>query len=303
MEIWKSSNGSVPLYDDPTLQIEMFGWDRRPDLNLDVVQHRINTGQITETDIDIAVTLARATLLSEKQLRFLYKGRYPQSHKLGTRLRVLQKSGWLEAWKLESDFNEREYVWSIGIAAKNYLGFYLGLNSVPNPIKLANAIEYQLFFPLLNDVRIKLLQKKVLDRDKFKFFPFLSPEVEPPHVAFQLDTPAGKMEFIIERVQQKSRPLRFMKRKLSQYRKYYAKNESLPKAFEDSVQSVLVWSVSTDEGVKALVRSFEEFEQPFMQLFIVDEHLDNIRTAWRVAEQTENDVNIDPFDMDFIPND
>ncbi|MYL35485.1 hypothetical protein GLW08_20495 [Pontibacillus yanchengensis] len=300
MDIWKDSHDSVSLYDDPTLDIEMFRWDRRPDLNLDVVQHRILTGQITETDIDIAVTLARATLLTEKQLRALYKPKFPQEHKLGTRLRVLQKNGWLDAWRVESSYNKREYLWSIGIAAKNYLGFLLGLKDLPNPIKIASSIDGHLFYPLLNDIRIQLLQKKVLDRNKFLFFPFISPEVEQPHAVFQLDTPAGKMEFIVERLQQKSRPLRFMKRKLSQYRKYHAKHETLPKVFEDSKQTVLVWSVSADEGIRSLVHSFDSFEQDFMQLFIVDEHLHNIRTAWRTAEQEENDVSIDVFDMDFI---
>lgn len=301
MDIWKCKDGSIPLLDDPSLKFIMFRWNRRPDLNLDVVRRRIETGQISALDLDIAVTLSQATLLTEKQLRHLYRQHFPQAHKLGTRLRILQQNGWLEAWKMESDFNEREYLWSVGISAKNFLGYSMGLADVPNPIHLASSIQEQLFYPAINEIRIRLLEKSVLEKDKFVFFPFLSPTIDSPHAVFQLNTPAGKMEFLVERLQQKSRPLRYMKMKLSQYRKYVAEHGALPTYFEDSVQSVLTWSVSTDEGIAALVGSYPHFDQEFMQLFIVDEHMQEIRTAWRFAQrEEEHNVNLQLFDMDFI---
>jgi hypothetical protein len=300
MNIWKTSRGKVPLLDDPTLQIEMFRWSRRPDLHLDVIQHRVQTGQISQLDLDIAVTLANAKLLTERQLRFLYS-RAMKGHKLGTRLRVLQQNGWLEGWKLNSDFQETEYIWSVGIAAKNFLSYGLGMTDVPNPIQFASSIKEQLVYPALNEIRIQLLVKGLINKDKFSFHPFISNEIERPHAVFQLNTPAGKMDFIVERITQGQNPLRFIKRKQSYYRKYVKANGSLPKVFKDSSESVIVWSVSTEEGIDQLVSSYPNYEQEFMQLFLVDDHLDNLRHAWRIARyKEEHKAEIQNFDMDFI---
>lgn len=301
MNIWKTSQGVVPLLDDPTSQIEMFRWSRRPDLHLDVIQHRVTTGQISQLDLDIAVTLTSAKILTERQLRFLYS-RALKGHKLGTRLRVLQQNGWLEGWKIKSEFHETdEYIWSVGIAAKNFLSYCLGITDVPNPIYMASSIKEQLFYPALNEVRIQLLTRGLIDKDKFTFYPFLSNELEPPHAAFQLDTPAGKMDFIVERLTQGQNPLRFMKKKQSFYRKYVANNGSLPKVFKDSSQSVLVWSISTEEGIDQLVSSHQNYEQEFMQLFLVDEYLEQLRHSWRIAWPVgEYQAEIQKFEMDFI---
>lgn len=301
MSIWKTSQGVVPLLDDPTKQIEMFRWSRRPDLHLDVIQHRVQTGQISQLDLDIAVTLASAKLLTERQLRFLYS-QAMKGHKLGTRLRVLQQNGWLEGWKIKSEHHETtEYIWSIGIAAKNFLSYCLGITDVPNPMHMASSIKDQLFYPALNEIRIQLLSKGLIEKEKFTFHPFLSNELETPHAAFQLDTPAGKMDFIVERLSQGQNPLRFLKKKQSFYRKYVAQNGTLPRVFDGTAQSVLVWSISTEEGIDQLVSSYPNYEQEFMQLFIVDEHLDQIRHAWRIARPLEeHQADIQKFDMDFI---
>lgn len=300
MDIWKTSQGVVPLLDDPTAGIEMFRWSRRPDLHLDVIQHRVNTGQISQLDLDIAVTLAGAKLLTERQLRFLYS-RAMVGHKLGTRLRVLQQNGWLEGWKIKSEFHDTEYVWSVGIAAKNFLSYGLGITDVPNPMHIASSIKEQLFYPALNEIRIQLLVKGLIQKEKFAFYPFLSNEFESPHAVFQLETPAGKMDFIVERITQGQNPLRFMKKKQSNYRKYIAAHGSLPRVFKDSTQSVLVWSISTEEGIDKLVSSYPNYEQEFMQLFLVDEYLEQLRHAWRVAKPIgEYQAEIQKFDMDFI---
>jgi hypothetical protein len=300
MSIWKSSQGVVPLLDDPTAKIEMFRWSRRPDLHLDVIQHRVQTGQISQLDLDVAVTLASAKILTERQLRFLYS-RVIKGHKLGTRLRVLQQNGWLEGWKIKSEHHDTEYIWSIGIAAKNFLSYCLGITDVPNPMYMASSIKEQLFYPVLNEIRIQLLVKGLIDKDKFTFHPFISNELDPPHAAFQLETPAGKMDFIVERLTQGQNPLRFLKKKQSFYRKYVANNGSLPKVFKDSTQSVLVWSISTEEGIDQLVSSYPNYEQEFMQLFLVDEYIEQLRHSWRVARpQGEYQAEIQKFDMDFI---
>lgn len=300
MTIWKTAQGTVPILDDPTLQIEMFRWSRRPDIHLDVIQHRVKTGQISQLDLDIAITLASARLLTERQLRSLYSNTI-KGHKLGTRLRVLQQNGWLEGWKIKSEFHETEYIWSVGIAAKNFLCYSMGMNDVLNPIHMASSIKTLLYYSALNEIRIQLLAKGLLQKDKFVFHPFLSNELESPHAAFQLDTPAGKIDFIIERINQGQNPLRFLKRKQSFYRKYVTENGSLPKVFKDTSRSVLVWSISTVEGIDQLVSSYPNYEQEFMQLFLVDEHIEDIRHAWRIARHLEeHQSEIQKFDMDFI---
>jgi len=301
MNVWRTKEGNIPLLDDPNLKITMFCWSRRPDIQLDIIQQRIETGQISELDIDIAVTLANAKVLTEKQIRYLYRNVVDKGHKLGTRLRVLQQNGWLEGWKLENESNEREYVWTIGVAAKNFLGYAMGLQNLPNPLHFASSIGEQLHYPAINEIRIKLLEKGLLKKERFEFHPFIAPEFEPPHAVFQIDTPLGKMEFIVERLQQKSKPLRFLKRKLSQYKSYFAKHEKLPTVYDDSTQSILVWSIASEEGIDSLVSSYSNFEQEFMQLFLVDEYLDDLRTGWRLARPLEgNQSEIQIFDMDFM---
>lgn len=300
MDIWRDSKGVVPLLDDPTVKMEMFRWKRRPDLHLDVITQRVQTGQISQVDLDIAMTLVNARLLTEKQLRFLYS-KTMKGHKLGTRLRVLQQIGWLEGWKIHSDFHDTEYVWSVGIAAKNFLSVCLGITDVPNPMFLASSIKEQLFYPAVNEIRIQLFLKGLVEKEKFTFHPFLSNEIDSPHAAFQLITPLGKMDFIVERLTQGQNPLRFLKRKQSQYRKFMAKHGELPKVFKDSTQSVIVWSVSTEEGIDRLVSSYPNYEQEFTQLFLVDEFLENLRHAWRIAiPKEEHQAEIQKFDMDFI---
>lgn len=300
MNVWKTKDGKIPLFDDPSLKVEMFRWTRRPDTQIEVIQRRIETGQISELDIDLAVTLANAKLLTEQQIRYLYRN-VDKGHKIGTRLRVLQQNGWLEGWRLDNEREEREYVWSIGVAAKNFLGYMMGMQNIPNPTHFSSAIGELLHYPAINEVRIRLLEKGLLKKDKFEFNPFIGAEIEAPHAVLQLETPVGKMEFLIERIQQKNKPLRFMKRKLSQYRSYFGKHGQLPMKYKDSEQSVLVWSIATEEGVEALVTSYPKFEQEFMQLFLVDEQLMDIRKAWRIGVPLEdNQADIKVFDMDFM---
>jgi hypothetical protein len=300
MNAWKNKEGKIPLFDHPSLKIDMFRWTRRPDTQIEVIQRRIETGQISELDIDIAVTLANAKLLTEQQIRYLYRN-VDKGHKIGTRLRVLQQNGWLEGWRLENQLEEREYVWSVGIAAKNFLGYMMGMQNIPNPVHFSSSIAEQLYYPAINEIRIRLLERGLLNKEKFELHPFIGAQMESPHAAFQLDTPVGKLEFLVERIQQRNKPLRFMKKKLSQYRSYYAEHGRLPSVYKDSQQSVLVWSIAVEEGIDLLVSSYSKFEQEFMQLFLVDECLDDLRKSWRLARPLEeNQSEIKVFDMDFM---
>ena len=301
--IWKARDGSVPFFDDPTYSIEMLRWNMDLDTTFETIYHRVLSGQISQLDIDVAITLAKARVLTEKQLRYIYRNAYPQSHKLATRLRFLQKIGWFEGWRFESEFNGREHVWSIGIAAKNYLGYGLGMD-VPDPMRIAQSIRNCLPFCAINEIRIKMIEKGVLDPSEFTFFPELAPNYDAPLALMPITTPIGKMVLYIERLSQNRRPARFMKIKLRQYMHTVQEKGSLHNPVADSMNPVLVWSCGTEAAVVDIVGSLRQFPTEIMQLFLIDEYVDgdNIRGAWRVAIKGEKqgDVKIKKFDMDFL---
>lgn len=301
LAIWKARDGSVPFFDDPTFTIEMLKWNREPDTTYDAIYHRVLRGEISKEDIEIAITLARAKVLTEKQIRYLYRNAFPQAYKLATRLRFLQRIGWYEGWRIESQFNGREHVWSIGIAAKNYLGYGLGME-VPDPIRIAQTIRNCLPFCAINELRIRLVEKGVLQPDGFMWYPPLAPNYDSPMALIPIQTPLGKMVMYVERLQQDKKPSRFMERKIKQYLLTVQEQGALFNPVPNSMDPILVWSCGTEESIREIVGVQKRFPTEFMQLFIVDEFMDNLRGAWRIAIRGDapGDVKIKPFDMDFL---
>ncbi len=301
VSLWTTKDGQVPFFDDPTFSIEMLKWNREPDTAYDSIHNRVLRGEIAKVDIDIAITLARAKILTEKQLRYLFRNVFPQSHKLATRLRYLQRIGWFEGWRLESEHNGREHVWSIGIAAKNYLGYGLGME-VPDPIRISQSIRNCLPFCAINELRIRLAEKKILSPDNFVWYPELAPDYEAPMALMAIKTPIGKMVMYVERLSQNKRPARFMARKMKQYLKTYQEIGSLYNPFQDSLSPIIVWSCGTEEAMREILSVQQVYPTEFMQLFVIDEYMDNLRHAWRIAivGEAPGDVTIKPFDMDFL---
>jgi len=301
VKVWRAKDGGVPLYDDPTLHVSMFRWERIPDTTFEVIHNRVLTGQISKADIDIAVTLANALVLTEKQVRHLYGKQFRQEWKLASRLRYLQQIGWFEGWRVESEFNQREYIWSIGIAAKNLIGYGMGMD-VPDPLKIAQNIKGHIPICAINEMRIQLIERKVLETKNFSFHPNLAPDYDSPLAIMEINTPMGKLVMYVERLHQSNQPKRFMEKKLRQYVKTVKEHGSLYNPFPESSNPILVWSCGTEEAIQHLVGSLQEFPTEIMQLFVVDEHLADIRKAWRMAVKGNKpgEVTIKKFDMDFL---
>lgn len=301
VRIWKAVDGSVPLFDDPTLSIKMLPWHNRPETHLEVTVFRVETGQITPMDVDVAVTLAKMKVLTEKQLRFLYAERFGKAHRLASRLRFLQQIGWFEGWVVESEFNKREYVWSIGIGAKNYLGFVMGMRDLPNPISVAQNIAHYLSVCAVNELRIQMLQRQAISEDKFVLYPHLAPNAETPLALVGMNTPVGVIVLYIERLQQTRKPLRYMKMKLKRY-KDLLDNGRLPSPFPTEHPPIMVWSCGTEEAAKDIVGSLNELPSEMIHLFLIDEHMADFRHAFRIAEKGNQvgEVRLQPFVFDFL---
>ncbi|MEF2246417.1 hypothetical protein [Paenibacillus sp. IITD108] len=302
VSLWTTKDGQVPFFDDPTFNIEMLKWNREPDTAFDSVYRRVLRGEISKIDIDIAIVLARAKVLTEKQLRHLFRNIFPQSHKLATRLRFLQKIGWFEGWRLESQFNDREHLWSIGIAAKNYLGYGLGME-VPDPIRISQSIKNCLPFCAINDIRIMLVEKGVLKPDEFYWYPELAPDYESPMALMAMQTPIGKMVMYVERLSQNKLPARFMARKIKQYLKTFSENGGLYNPIPNSLPPVIVWSCGSEEAMRNILSVQKQFPSDITQFFLVDEFIkeNDLRYAWRVATMNASgEATIRAFDMDFL---
>jgi len=302
LRIWKSIDGGVPIFDDPTLQFKMLPWQSRPKTDLQITVFRVETGQITENDVEVAVTLAKMKVLTENQLRRLYQGKYEKAHKLGSRLRFLQQVGWFDGWYMESEYNEREYVWSIGIAAKNYLGFVMGMNELPNPIAMAQQIPHYLSVCAINELRIQLLAKGIIQDEDFVLYPHLAPNEENPLALVKMNTPMGAIVMYVERLQQTKKPLRFMKYKLKRYLDWIAREGRLPSPYPTDNPPIMLWSCGTEEAVKELVGSLNHLPDEMIHLFLIDEHMADVKQAFRMAikGQQPGEVELKQFVFDFL---
>jgi hypothetical protein len=300
--IWKAQDGSIPIFDDPTLQFKMLPWQSRPDTDLQVTIFRVETGQITENDVDVAVTLAKMKVLTERQLRTFYKDKFEKAHKLGSRLRFLQQVGWFDGWFMESEHNAREYVWSIGIAARNYLGFVMGMHDLPNPIALAQNIPHYLSVCAVNELRIQLLQKGIIQEDDFVLYPHLAPNEENPLALVKMNTPMGALVMYVERLQQTKKPLRFMKYKLKRYLDWIGRAGQLPSPFPTDHSPIMLWSCATEQAVIEIVGSLNHLPEEMIHLFLIDEHMQDVKQAFRMAIKGEKpgEVEIKQFVFDFL---
>lgn len=301
VRIWKALDGSVPLFDDPTLTIKMLPWHNRPDSHLEVTVFRVETGQITQLDVEVAITLAKMMVLTEKQIRLLYAERYGKAHKLASRLRFLQQIGWFEGWTIESEYNKREYVWSIGFGAKNYLGFVMGMRDLPNPISIAQNIAHFLSVCAVNELRIQMLQRRIISEENFLLYPHLAPNAETPLAMAGMNTPVGMIVLYVERLRQNKKPLRYMKMKLKAYKDLIEKGR-LVSPFPTEHPPILVWSSGTEEAVIDIVGSLSELPREMVHLFFIDEHMQDFRYAFRIAEKGSQvgDVLLKPFVFDFL---
>ncbi|WP_240420375.1 hypothetical protein [Paenibacillus periandrae] len=302
--IWKSLDGGVPILDDPTLQFKMLPFRSRPETNLEVTVFRVETGQITESDLEVAVTLAHMKVLTENQLRRLYQNKFEKGHKLGSRLRFLQGIGWFDGWYMESEYNAREYVWSIGIAARNYLGFVMGMHDLPNPIALAQNISHYLSICAVNELRIQLLQRGIIAHEDFMLYPHISPNEENPLALIRMNTPVGSIVMYIERLQQTKKPLRFMKYKLKRYLNWIAREGRLPSPYPTDNPPIMLWSCGTEEAVSEIVGSLNHLPDEMIHLFLIDEHMADVKNAFRMAIKGEapGEVQLKQFVFDFLDN-
>ncbi|RUS44948.1 hypothetical protein [Cohnella sp. AR92] len=284
------------------MQIKMLPWQSRPDTNLELTVFRVETGQITESDVEVAITLAKMRVLTENQLRRLYQHQFPKAHKLGSRLRFLQQIGWFDGWHMESEYNAREYVWSIGVAARNYLGFVMGMHDLPNPIALAQNITHNLAVCAVNELRVQLLLKGIIHESDFVLYPHLAPNEENPLALVKMNTPAGAIVMYVERLQQTKKPLRFMKYKMKRYGDWIAREGTLPSPFPSDNQPIMLWSCGTEQAVIELVGSLNYLPDDMFHLFLIDEHMSDVKEAFRVAIKGDQpgDVILKKFVFDFL---
>ncbi|RJG21340.1 hypothetical protein [Paenibacillus thiaminolyticus] len=303
ISVWRAKDGSVPIFDDPTLKFTMLRWQGRPDTNFEVTLFRVQTGQITKVDIEIAVALANAQALTEKQLRRMFRHRFRKDHELATRLRFLQKLAWFDGWHMESDFNSREYTWTIGVAAQNYLRFVMGMTNLINPFFNSRRCRFFLSVCAINEIKHQMMDLGVLQSENdFSFQPYLGPNVDQPFAQVKMVTPFGPIVFYVERLDQTRKPIKFMSRRINMYLELVEKNENqLPNPTKEQATSMLLWSCGSEEAIREIVGSLYYLPENIPQLFIVDEEPD-IRKAFRVVQkgEGEGEVMIRPFVWDFI---
>lgn len=294
---WRALDGRVPQFDNPSMKITILPMNPRADVDIQSTLFRIQTGQISERDIEVARILGKHQVLTENQLRRLCAHLFEKSHELATRLRFLQKISWFDGFYIENEGYEREYVWTIGMASKNYLGFVVGAKDLPNPMHVLKHPDLYVSLCGVNEFIVQMKVKGIIDERQVRYQPPIMPKKEKPLAMVYFESSVGLVTFYFERLMQGKSPLQHMKSRLRKYVDWHNEKGELSSPIEGS-RAVVIWSLGSLEGLDQLMESLEYLSTDFPQLFMIDELQSDVTQSFRFVER-EDGVTIYPFTLEF----
>ncbi len=298
--LWRTREGTLPFLDDPTVSYTAHTWDKPPIFNLNLTMHRVQSQQITKSDMGLSRLLIDWKCLTEKQIRQLGRTYYDKGHLVGSRLRLLQKTGWFDGFVMQSLDGQREHIWLNGIAAFQYFSFVEGLENLDETTAMIAMKGFVVSICAINEFRLRLEERgKPAEATYSPIWRKSGPVL--PLSRLVVDTNRGPLTLYVERLLQAGKPLSYLYKKIAMYEAMVEKNGGTLPA-ERGGAAMVVWSVGSIQAIEELVASIDHFPDHFLMTFLVDEHMDSFPNAFFLAKKGRNvgDVEIRPLNMDLF---
>ncbi|CAG7651207.1 hypothetical protein PAECIP111802_04905 [Paenibacillus allorhizosphaerae] len=299
-DLWRARDGNIPPLDDPTLQFSAQRSEKPSVLHLQTIVNRVSAGQIGPPDLILTKFFQEWICLTERQIRRLAANSFDKAHHIGTRLRILQKLDWFDGyWFSRQGVLEKEHVWMLGQGAFIFYTMMHGMHLL-EPWQLHKYKSYSLSICAINELRMILEE-----RGKYAevvYAPNWS-KGDPirPFSQFFIQSEKGPLTMYVERLAQKSNPLRLMQKKQEMYEKMVADNAGKLPMVQPGA-AMVVWSVGSLEAIEALVGSIDYMSDAFVQIFLPDECLDEFPRSFFVAKKgkREGEVELQRLNMDIL---
>jgi hypothetical protein len=296
--LWKTKDGILPLFDDPTITQSAHRWTEPPRFDLNMTRRRISYGEIGSDDLALGNLLISWRCVTERQLRILAEPLYGVGHKVGKRIRVLQKIGWTDGFVIDASTGHREHIWMYGIPAYQFYQICMGAE-IEDPFTMLTIRGYALSICAINEFRFMLEQRGHVPEIHYSPV-WRKGDPTRPFCQVDITVKSNPLTIYIERIMQKNEPLRRMRVKLDMYDQMFLKNNAL--LGPDGRPAMVVWSVGSIEAIESLVGSIDYWPDSFLQVFLVDEFMDSFPNSFYLAKKGRKlgEVILEKINMDLF---
>lgn len=305
--IYKTQEGKVPFWDSPFVIGTKNIPERikyRPKLTHEAVESLFQRTKYKEIDAIIMKVVADSICCTEEQLR-RYMYQHSSRSYVSKTVNRFRNDGILDRWKLEDTEYEHEEIISgpltLGIGGYKYLKHYYYRDFMMNPNNWdALGIPFIQKMVSLNELRVQLYERSVmrewcwaelyykysLIHYKYKHLKkYKALSLFAPTAITHIDTPKGRMEWLIIRGMMRFNFMEHVRDRLFAYKQYFEEHGSLPFISENTIPYVVV-SVSTRTMAEDLHKKLLLDTFPFPLWCCVDEYVwkDGIEKAIMIPD-------------------
>ncbi|MCK6259558.1 hypothetical protein LCY76_23600 [Fictibacillus sp. KIGAM418] len=270
-----NQKGEVPIWDNPTVN----GGIRRPSVykpttTLSGVITNIQRGYFKEDDLTLLKVLGDSMCSNENQLR-RYMSRKMSASKVSQKLKRFREQGLADRWTILNDL-QPEYKppapWTIGVSGYTLLKHINNMDFVMAPERW-NSIKAIQRFVAMNEIRCQLAEQRVLRNWVWNAVIANNPHLTRPLGVAEVETPSGRINFVIERVQQAKDFYTFLDNKLQKWVPVYDKFKFFPIKRMNENQTIVVLYCSTKTLAQEIQKSLQLHKYPYTIWLCVEENL------------------------------
>lgn len=275
-----NNSGTLSIWDDPSIQGGIVHPEGHKHLTLMSMLERIDTGYFDELDMMILKVLGDAIAVNENQLKRYMETKTTRSQ-VSLRLKKLRTYSLVNRWEISSDIypvegeHKPSAPYTIGISGFSLLKQFYHSQFFMAPHKWnTQGLSNMQRFVATNEIRCQLVEEKKLCSWKWNPLVLNNPEYKRPLAVAEVRTPQGKINFIIDRVQQGRDYVGYLKTKIEQWVKIQA--EGFPFSFKhisDRNPCVFIIYVSNKKIAEKIASEIVLENKPIPLWFCIEEDL------------------------------
>lgn len=273
-----SKDNTLSIWDDPSIQGGIALTEPyQPLTQLSSVLNRFNNGFFEELDIVLLKVLGDAISANEDHLK-RYMGHKMTRTQVSNRLKRLRQYGFVDRWSVESsqfpDNIKPPAPFTLGIAGYILLKQLYFSQFFMNPQKwqesgLSNIQRYV----ATNEIRCQLFESRVLRNWVWNGVILNNPYLFQPFATAEIDTPDGRVNLVIERVQQGKKFLPYLEKRLEKWEMVLDKYEYFPIKNMNPNPSIIVIYVSSHSLAEYIKHELVLDKKTYTVWFCIEEEL------------------------------
>ncbi|WP_066412871.1 hypothetical protein [Sutcliffiella cohnii] len=273
-----TKEGEVPFWDHPhTRGYKVIPQTYHPITTLHGVLALKERMQLKEEDVMILKVLGDSICCSEEQLK-RYLSSKMTAAQVTKRLRRFRESALVDRWHVRIIGDEDKVTppspYTLGIGGYKFLKHYYNNHFFMDPDRWDRyGIKAIQRYVATNEIRCRLAMAGVLRNWQWHAILNKNPHLSRPLGVAEIESPKGKINFIIERTQMSQNYIDYLREKLELWKRVYEKHQFIPIEKFQNHPTVIVFYTSTYSIAQEIQQELMLDTYPFPIWLCVEEDM------------------------------